>query len=112
MSLAGVHACFAHAQADRRLKGSSPVLLSIAAISFAFLLTNGQALAGGAASSAQCAPQSALTTLAMLSDSDRSPANQRFSPRSDGVRMAQTPGSRCCCSGCQNSTLPHCSWCS
>ena len=112
MSLGGVHAFFAQAQAARRLKGSNPALLSIAALAFALFLASGHAYAGGDASSARCAPQSALTTLAMLLDSDRSPANQRFSPRSDGVRMAQTPGSRCCCSGCQNSTLPHCSWCS
>ena len=112
MSLAGVHASFAQAQADRRLKGSGPVLLSIVAFVFVLFLAGARRLR-------RRRQQRAMR------------AAERFDHAGHVVGLRQKPGEPEILAAVRRvparrnarqpllllglpklETLPHCSWCS
>ena len=126
MSLENVRSFFAKVEVDKSLENFICALTLVVVFASALFLASSPAFAESS-TKIQCMPQTAFAKMVSLLDAEKSTAaltpvdrnsqtgkwmiKETVAPQSNQIRNAQGP-ERCCCLGCENSTLPRCSFCS
>ena len=126
MSRQNVQSFFVKVKVDKPLKNFICALTLVVAFVAALFLASSPAFAESS-TKIQCMPQAAFAKMVSLLDAEKSTAaltpvvrnspagkwmtKETAAPQSNQIRNAQGP-ERCCCLGCENSTLPRCSFCS